>query len=54
MSKTTVNAVDTWNLNEFLAVLCQVARNASDAESVPDAQSDEKQRIACESPAPGE
>ena len=54
MAKTTVNAVDTWNLNEFLAVLCQVARDMSDAESDSDAQAVEKQRIAYDSPAPGE
>jgi len=54
MAKTTVNAVDTLDLNEILAVLCRVARDAADAESVPDMQTEEKQRIARDSPAPGE
>lgn len=54
MAKTTVNAVDTWDLNEILAVLCQVARDAADAESVPDTQTEEKQCVACDLPAPGE
>lgn len=54
MAKTTVNAVDTWDLNEILAVLCQVARDTADAESVPDPQTEQKRRIACDSPAPVE
>jgi hypothetical protein len=35
MARTTVKAVETWDLSAMLAVLCQVAQDAADAESVP-------------------
>ena len=49
MDKTTVKAVETWDLSEMLAALCQLAQNAGDAESVPEA--DRKLRIAFDLPA---
>lgn len=54
MAKTTGKAVDTWDLNEILAVLCQVARETAGAERAPDSQAEDNQRIAWGSPAPGE
>ena len=36
MAKTTVKAVETWDLSEMLAVLCQVAQDAGDMQSVPE------------------
>lgn len=48
MAKTTVKAVETWDLSEMLAVLCQVAQDAVDAESAPEA--DQKLRIAFDLP----
>lgn len=32
MSRTTVNSVDTWDLSEFIAMLCEVARDAGAEE----------------------
>ncbi len=49
MAKTTVKAVETWDLSEMLAVLCQVAQDAGDAESVPEVS--QKLRIAPDLPA---
>ena len=54
MAKTTADTVDTWDLNEIVAVLCQVARDTAGTECVPVPQTDEKLRFACDSPAPGE
>lgn len=51
MAKTTIDATDTWDLNEMLAVLCQVAQDASDAECGPEVS--EKPRNAWEVPAAG-
>jgi hypothetical protein len=49
MAKTTVNAVETWELTEILAALCQVAQDAADdAHSVPEV--DQKWRIALDLP----
>jgi hypothetical protein len=48
MAKTTVKAVEIWDLTEMLAALCQVAQDAGDAESVPEA--DQKLRIAFDLP----
>ena len=36
MAKTTVKAVETWDLSEMLAVLCQVAQDAGAMQSVPE------------------
>ena len=52
MDKTTVKAVETWDLSEMLAALCQLAQNAGDAESVPEV--DQKLRIAFDLPAAGQ
>jgi len=49
MPKTTANAVQTWNLGELLAVLCQVAQDAGEPE--PGTQGAEAHRIAHEPPA---
>ena len=49
MAKTTVNAVETWELTEMLAALCQVAQDAGDADRVPEV--DQKLRIAPDLPA---
>jgi hypothetical protein len=49
MAKTTVNAVETWELTEMLSALCQVAQDAGDADSVPEV--DQKLRIALDLPA---
>ena len=49
MAKPTEKAVETWDLTKMLAVLCQVAQEACDAESVPEA--DQKLRFAPELPA---
>jgi len=35
MSNANLKAVDTWDLGEFLAVLRQIAQDASPAECVP-------------------
>ena len=48
MDKTTVKAVETWDLSEMLAALCQLAQNAGDAASVPEV--DQKLRIAFDLP----
>ena len=37
MSRSTAKAVATWDLGGMLAVLCQVAQDAGDAESAPQA-----------------
>lgn len=52
MAKTTVNAVETWDLTQMLAALCQVAQDAGDADSVPEAG--QKLRIAPDLPATGQ
>lgn len=52
MSRTTAKAVETWDLGEVLAMLCQVAQDASDAESAP--QPVENNRIAGGLPAADE
>lgn len=44
MAKPTEKAVETWDLSKMLAVLCQVAQEARDAESVPEV--DQKLRFA--------
>jgi hypothetical protein len=49
MARTTVKAVETWDLSAILAVLCQVAQDAGDAESVP--KVGQKLRIAPDLPA---
>ena len=49
MTKTTVKAVETWDLTEMLAALCRIAQDAGDAESVQEV--DQKLRIAPELPA---
>jgi hypothetical protein len=49
MAKPTEQAVETWDLSTMLAVLCQVAQEACDAEGVPEA--DQKLRFAPELPA---
>jgi hypothetical protein len=49
MAKPTEKAVETWDLSKMLAVLCQVAQEACDAEGVPEA--DQKPRIAPGLPA---
>jgi len=49
MAKTNVDAIDTWRLDEMLAVLCQVAQDASDAEGAPEASGNP--RNACKIPA---
>jgi hypothetical protein len=49
MAKTTVSAVETWELTEMLAALCQVAQDAGGADSVPEV--DQKPRIALDLPA---
>lgn len=54
MSKTTVNAVDTWDLSEFLAMLCQVARDAGADGSAPRTVTDERVPAAPASPVVGE
>lgn len=51
MSRTTAKA-ETWDLGEVLAVLCQVAQDAGDAESAP--QAVENNRIAARLPATDE
>jgi len=40
MSKTTPDA-DTWELNEFLAVLCELTRDASSTASTPETEADD-------------
>jgi hypothetical protein len=49
MAKPTEKAVETWDLSKMLAVLCQVAQEACDAEGVPEA--DQNLRFAPELPA---
>lgn len=49
MARTTVKAVETWDLSEILTALCQVAQDAGDAESVPELG--QKLRIAPDLPA---
>jgi hypothetical protein len=49
MAKMTMNAVETWELTEMLAALCQVAQDAGDAGSVPEV--DRKLHIAPDLPA---
>jgi hypothetical protein len=49
MAKPTEKAVETWDLSKVLAVLCQVAQEACEAEGVPEA--DPKLRFAPELPA---
>lgn len=49
MAWTTVKAVETWDLSEMLAALCQVAQDAGDAENVPEVS--QKLRFAPELPA---
>ena len=49
MAKTTVKAVETWDLTEMLAALCRIAQDAGDAENVPAV--DQKPRIAPGPPA---
>lgn len=40
MPKTIVNAVDTWDLGEFLAMLGQVARDAGAWERAPESETE--------------
>ena len=49
MTKTTVKAVETWDLTEMLAALCRIAQDAGDAERVPEV--DQKLRVAPNLPA---
>ncbi|HEX9685368.1 MAG TPA: hypothetical protein VGA25_05895 [Burkholderiales bacterium] len=49
MSRSTAKAVATWDLGGMLAVLCQVAQDAGDAESAP--QAVETLRVAGSPPA---
>ena len=49
MGKTTLKAVETWDLSEMLAALCQLAQDAGDAESAPEV--DQKLSIAFDLPA---
>ena len=49
MAKPTEKAVETWDLSKMLAVLCQVAQEACDAESVP--ETNQEMRIAPQLPA---
>lgn len=46
MAKPTEKAVETWDLSKMLAVLCQVAQEACNAEGVPEAH--QKLRFAPE------
>lgn len=48
MSKTTVMAVETWELTEMLAALCQIAQDAGDLDREP--ETDQKPLIAPELP----
>lgn len=52
MSRTTGKAVETWDLGEVLAVLCQVAQDAGDAESTR--QAVETNRVAGRLPSTDE
>ena len=49
MAKPTKKVVETWDLSKMLAVLCQVAQEACDAESVP--ETNQEMRIAPQLPA---
>jgi len=46
MSKTNLNAVDTWALGEFLAVLRQVAQDAGAAEYAPETAAEDEPSVA--------
>jgi len=50
VAKPTEKAVATWNLSKMLAVLCQVAQEACEAEGAPE-ESKEEMRIALKLPA---
>ena len=54
MAKNTTSTVDTLDLNEILAVLSEVARNAGDAEGPPERPSEENQCMERESPEPAQ
>jgi hypothetical protein len=47
--KPTEQAIETWDLSKMLAVLCQVAQDACNAERVPETK--QEMRIAPQLPA---
>lgn len=49
MAKPTEQAVEIWDLSKMLAVLCRIAQDARDAQSMPEAS--QERRIALELPA---
>ena len=46
MSKTTVDSVETWDLSEFIAMLCEVARDAGAEEGRVSGAESEGQALA--------
>jgi hypothetical protein len=46
MSTMNINAVDTWDLGELLAVLRQVAQDAGAAELVPEMAAEDGPAVA--------